>query len=155
MLRLADMFIQTSLVLCAWEFLRYADSHVNAVKKEVLTRSSGVLRPLLAVTDPLVHHRLVSDPQSHLEWLRVHRQTVRHLVATKAVQDRAILGLFRRQDLKRDNASEEGCVQFAVREMGANAPIVIKSAAILHVFAIDSLLTCGCQRLERNAAFLA
>lgn len=72
--------------------------------------SSVILRPLLAIMNPLFHHRLVSNPQSDLERLGIHRQTVGHLIASKAVQDRAVLGLFRRQNLERDDASEESCV---------------------------------------------
>ena len=71
---------------------------------------SVILRPLLAIMNPLVHHRLVSDPQSDLERLWVHRQTIGHLVTSEAVQDWAVLGLFRRQNLERDDASEESRV---------------------------------------------
>ena len=69
-----------------------------------------ILRPLLTIMNPLVHHRLVSDPQSDLEWLGIHRQTVGHLITSEAVQDWAVLGLFRRQNLERDDASEESRV---------------------------------------------
>ena len=69
-----------------------------------------IFRPLLTVLNPFVHHRLVSYPQADLERLRIHRQTVRHLVTSEAVQDRAVLGLFWRQDLERDDASQESRV---------------------------------------------
>ena len=82
-----------------------------------------ILCPLLTIMDPLVHHCLISHLQSDLEGLWIHRQAVGHLVTSKAVQDRAVLGLFRWQNLERDDASEESRVQFAVREMGTNAPV--------------------------------
>jgi len=115
-----------------------------------------ILRPLLTIMNPLVHHSLVSHPQSDLERFGIHRQTVRHLVTAEAVQDRAIIRLLRRQNLEGDDASEEGCVQFAVRKMGTNTPIdVVISRPIVRVLATDNSLTCGFQRPAHNVAFLA
>jgi hypothetical protein len=88
----------------------------NAINK------SNIPRPLLALPNPLIHHRAIPHPQPNLERLAIHRQPIRHLVTAKAVQDRLVAGFLRRQDFEGDDAAQEGGVELAVGEVGADAP---------------------------------
>jgi predicted transcriptional regulator len=83
---------------------------------------SNIPRPLLALRNPPIDHCAIPNLQSHLERLAIHRKSVRHLVAAETVEDRLVAGFLRRQDLEGDDAAEEGGVEFAVGEVGADAP---------------------------------
>jgi hypothetical protein len=83
---------------------------------------SNIPCPLLALRNPLVYHGAISNPQSHLERLAIHRKPIRHLITTEAVQNRLVTGFLRRQDFKGDDAAQEGRVQLAVGKVGADAP---------------------------------
>lgn len=85
--------------------------------------TSNIPRPLLAIIDPLIHHRPISNFKPDLERLRVHRQPIRQLVATEAVEDRFVLRVLRWQDFERNDASQERGVEFAVGKVSADAPI--------------------------------
>jgi predicted transcriptional regulator len=83
---------------------------------------SNIPRPLLALRDPPIDHRAIPNLQSHLERLAIHRESVRHLVAAETVEDRLVAGFLRWEDFEGDDAAEEGGVEFAVGEVGADAP---------------------------------
>lgn len=110
--------------------------------------------PLLTIIDPLIHHRLIPHLQTNFERLRIHSQTIRHLVATEAVQNRTILGLFGRQNLKGNNTPQESSVQLAVRQMCTDAPVhnlVSKQSPSIHKQ--KNPLTSDSPRPAHNAAF--
>jgi predicted transcriptional regulator len=84
--------------------------------------SSNIPRPLLTLRNPPIDHRAIPDLQPDFERLAIHRKSVRHLVAAEAVEDRLVAGFLRREDFEGDDAAEEGGVEFAVGEVGADAP---------------------------------
>ena len=113
---------------------------------------SNIPRPLLTLGNPLVYHRAISNPQSNLERLAIHRKPVRHLIAAETVQDRLVTGFLRRQDFEGDDAAEEGGVEFAVGKVGADAP-EDRSVDKLWVNGMGDGLTFDSQLQEHSVAF--
>jgi hypothetical protein len=82
----------------------------------------NIPRPRLTLRNPSVHHRTIPDLQANLERFAIHRKSVRHLITAEAVQDWLVAGFLGWQDFEGDDTPEESGVEFAVGEVGADAP---------------------------------
>lgn len=115
---------------------------------------SNIPRTLLTLRNPPIDHRAIPNPQPNLERLAIHRKSVRHLVAAETVEDRLVAGFLRRQDFEGDDAAEEGGVEFAVGEVGADAPArnVLVTELWMMGWGLCNGLTSDSQLPAHNAA---
>ena len=82
----------------------------------------NIPRPRLTLRNPAIHRPAIPNLQANLERFAIHREPIRHLVAAETVQDRLVAGFLGWQDFESNDAAEEGGVEFAVGEVGADTP---------------------------------
>lgn len=76
-----------------------------------------MLRPLLAICNPLIHHASIPRLEANLEGFRLRRQSRGDGVAIQGIQHWSILWIIGFKDLKSEYDAQERCIEFAIGEM--------------------------------------